>query len=86
VSKNFTWVPLYQELAQKLISWQGRQIELITFLEELRAEGHVITPLNDRGHDGRRFLLQEIDPFTFFGVFNRGIRHEQRMAILGRVR
>src|SRR5690348_3500027 len=82
VTKTFTWVPLYQELAKKLLPWQDQQIELIAFLEELRTEGYVITPLNDRGRDGTRFLLREIDPFTFFGVFNRGIRDEQRRAIL----
>lgn len=26
--------------------------------------------------------MTEIDPFTFFGVFNRGIRTEQRIEIL----
>lgn len=86
MTKTFTWIPLYQELAQQLSRWQDRQTELIAFLEELRAEGHVITPLNDRSRDGSRFLLKEIDPFTFFGVFNRGIRYDQRLAILARIR
>lgn len=86
MNKNFSWIPLYQELAQKLISWQDRQTELITFLEALRSEGYVITPLSDRDQDGARFLIKEIDPFTFFGVFNRGIRHDQRVAILGRIK
>lgn len=84
--KNFSWIPLYQELAQKLIDWQSRQDELILFLEGLRGEGYVITPLSDRDKDGARFLLREIDPFTFFGVFNRGIRQDQRVAILGRIK
>ncbi|MBI2331659.1 MAG: AAA family ATPase, partial [Chloroflexi bacterium] len=48
--------------------------------------GYVITPLNDKNTDGARFLLNEIDPFTFFGVFNRGIRQEQRTAILARMK
>jgi 5-methylcytosine-specific restriction protein B len=86
VSKNFSWIPIYQELAQKLTDWQDRQTELITFLEALRSEGYVITPLNDRNQEGARFLLKEIDPFTFFGVFNRGIRQDQRIAILGRIK
>ena len=71
--QSFTWIPFYQELATKLAGWEKRQAELIAFLESLRAEGYVITPLNDKGQDGARFLLKEIDPFTFFGVFNRRI-------------
>jgi 5-methylcytosine-specific restriction protein B len=86
VAKNFTWIPIYEELAKKLVHWQDKQAELISFLEELRTQGYVITPLNDRDQNGNRFLLKEIDPFTFFGVFNRGIRYEQRLAILARIR
>ena len=83
---SFTWIPFYQELAKKLAGWKKRQGELIAFLETLRTEGYVITPLNDKDNDGARFLLKEIDPFTFFGVFNRGIRYDQRLAILVRMK
>lgn len=81
-AKQFTWIPIYHELAQKLVDWQKRQGDLISFLEKLRSEGMTITPLIDKDEKGERFLLKEIDPFTFFGVFNRGIRQEQRLAIL----
>lgn len=86
MSPNFSWIPIYQELAEKLAGWQDRQTDLIACLETLRTEGYVITPLNDKNTDGARFLLSEIDPFTFFGVFNRGIRQDQRRAILARMK
>lgn len=41
-----------------------------------------ITPLEDQDETGRRFPLAEIDPFTFFGSFNRGIVDETRIRIL----
>ena len=83
---HFTWIPIYQELAKELMKWEKRQEHLISFLEELRAEGFVITPLQDKDADGARFLLREIDPFTFFGVFNRRIGYDQRLAILSRIK
>ncbi len=83
---QFTWIPLYQELAKELQGWENRQEELISFLETLRAEGYVITPLQDKDAEGARFLLREIDPFTFFGVFNRRIGYDQRVAILSRMK
>jgi 5-methylcytosine-specific restriction protein B len=86
ISKQFSWVPIYYELAQKLINWQERQGDLISFLEQLRSQDLKITPLTDKDEKGDRFLLKEIDPFTFFGVFNRGIRQEQRLAILNEVK
>ena len=83
---QFTWIPIYQELADKLAAWENRQEELISFLEELRTQGFVVTPLNDKDGDGARFLLKEIDPFTFFGVFNRRIGYDQRLAILSQMK
>jgi len=76
----------YQELAKELAKWQERQGDLIAFLENLREQEYVITPLKDKDEDGTNFLLKEIDPFTFFGVFNRGIKNEQRIAILGQIK
>lgn len=83
---QFTWIPFYQELAKELINWQKRQNELISFLETLRGDGHVITPLMDKSRTGTRFLLKEIDPFTFFGVFNRRIGYDQKLSILTRIK
>jgi 5-methylcytosine-specific restriction protein B len=83
---QFTWIPIYQELAHQLAGWENRQEELIVFLEKLRAEGHVVTPLQDKDTVGARFLLREIDPFTFFGVFNRRIGYEHRLAILSQMK
>src|SRR6266542_7013621 len=83
---QFTWIPIYQELAKELAGWENRQEELISFLEDLRSEGYVITPLQDKDAEGARFPLREIDPFTFFGVFNRRIGYDQRLAILRRVK
>ena len=84
--RNFTWIPIYQELAGVLAGWENRQEELVTFLEEIRSHGYVVTPLHDRDGDGERILLREIDPFTLFGVFNRRIGFDQRLAILSRIR
>jgi 5-methylcytosine-specific restriction protein B len=79
---TFDWIPFYEEFAGKLALWRNRQSELIAFLEELRAQGLKITPLLDKDDSGKTFLLTEIDPFSFFGVFNRGILQENRIGIL----
>ncbi len=86
MADRFTWVPIYREIANQLLGWQERQRKLIAFLEQLRGQGLKVTPLTDQDDQGARSLLDEIDPFTFFGVFNRGIRNEQRIAILTAIR
>jgi hypothetical protein len=69
LSSQFTWIPFYEEAAHKLLSWEARQPELIAFLDDLRRRDIPVTVLLDRGESGERFLLREIDPFTFFGTF-----------------
>jgi 5-methylcytosine-specific restriction enzyme B len=84
--EHFTWVPFYEEAATLLNSWKGKQKELIAFLERLRADGLKVTPLSDKDAQGSRALLEEIDPFTFLGAFNRGIREDQRLGIIKAVK
>jgi len=79
---TFDWIPFYEELADKLVAFRAKQQDLVQFLEKLRADGLKITPLDDKDDTGRRFPLAEIDPFTFFGSFNRGVVKETRIRIL----
>lgn len=83
---TFTWIPLYKELATRLLDWETRQPELIALLEKIRDDEFVVTPLIDKDAQGSRFLLKEIDPFTFFGTFNRNTRPEHRLGILAAVK
>lgn len=81
VPDNFTWMPFFEELARELLNWRDRQDELISFLEELRTTGLPVTQLTDRDAQGARFLLEEIDPFTFMGVLNRRTTDSSRISI-----
>lgn len=83
---QFTWTALYGELATKLADYQDRQPELISLLEQIREKGFVVTPLKDKDESGNSFLLKEIDPFTFFGSFNRGVKEESRLGILAELK
>ena len=83
---QFTWMPFFQELAKALTDWESRQVELIAYLEGLRNQQLTVSSLMDKDEDGASFLLNEIDPFTFFGVFNRGISFAQRISILKEIK
>ena len=81
-TETFDWIPFFEELADKLVAFRSNQQELLQFLEGLRADGLTITPLGDKDETGRQFPLAEIDPFTFFGSFNRGILYQTQIRIL----
>ena len=85
-SNRFTWTALYSELATKLATYEDRQPELIALLEQVRDKGFVVTPLKDKDSSGNSFRLEEIDPFTFFGSFNRGVKEESRLGILAELK
>ena len=79
---EFTWLPIYAELADKVLGYRDRQDELITLTERLRAKDLPVIATEDQFADGSAGTLREIDPFTFFANFNRSISDENRRAIL----
>lgn len=76
---KFTWVPFYEEFAQKLLSYKdaGKRPELVAKIKELDAEWikFIKSPAKDNDFD-------DIDPFTIFGIFNRSSKVEKRKSII----
>jgi 5-methylcytosine-specific restriction protein B len=81
----FTWRPFYEQLADRLLLWQDRQPDLIEMLAQLRHEGNPVPELKDIAVDGTEIPLAEIDPFTIFALFNRGLTDENRRKLAAAV-
>lgn len=79
---KFTWVAIYKEIAAKLKGYKDRQEELIKILADLQKRGLPTISLTDKNEKGGEIPLKEIDPFTFFANFNRGIKTESRIEII----
>jgi len=63
----YTWVPLFEELADKILEYKNRQIQLINVLKDIGIkEG-----FKDFDVDEMEFSLKEIDPFTFFAFITK---------------
>ena len=73
---QFTWIPYYKELANKMAQFQNNRKQLLNLIYNNRDE-LLAKYLHDQG--GEDDLLVDIDPFTVFGLFNRGIKHENRL-------
>ena len=73
---SFTWIPYYKEFAQRLTQFQKDRKRLLNLIYNNRDE-LLAKYLHDQGGEG--YLLEDIDPFTVFGLFNRGIKHENRI-------
>jgi len=73
---SFTWIPYYKEFAQRLTQFQKDRKRLLNLIYDNRDE-LLAKYLHDQGGEGD--LLEDIDPFTVFGLFNKGIKHENRI-------
>jgi 5-methylcytosine-specific restriction protein B len=78
----FTWIPIYTELAKKILPFRNRQNELISMLKELEAKGLPVVATVDQNDQKKKIPLTTIDPFTFYASFNHGIKTEKRQKIL----
>lgn len=74
---QFTWIPFYKELAQKLLTFRDDRNPLIEWIYST-IDGNLITHLKD-APDGRK--VSDVDPFTVFAIFNRGISDDKRNTI-----
>lgn len=83
---EFTWIKSYKEIAEKLLDYEDKQQELIDILKELKEQGLPMIRLTDRDRNGQDTALKEIDPFTFYSVWNRGIKDQNRIAILNKLK
>lgn len=82
---DFSWVPFYAELADKILGYRSRRQELIAAIFNVAKRSgmpHLFKYLRtDQGHDGAYRDITDIDPFTAFSPFNRGITLDARLKI-----
>ena len=73
----FTWVPFYQEMASKLLAYKDKRIDLLDWIYSNIVTGKP----NTYFHYKNLQKLKDVDPFTIFGLFNRGLKEENRLEI-----
>lgn len=77
----FTWIPIHEETAKRLLEFKDRNHELVAIIRRMHEAGLVAMSIGDRDAQGNEIPLKEIDPFTFLANLNRGIRIENRIAL-----
>ena len=73
---SFTWIPFYRELAQKFLQFKDNRAPLVNWIYD-NLQGY-LNHFKD-GSDGRP--MPDVDPFTVFAIFNRGITEDKRKDI-----
>ncbi len=80
--KRFQWTRFFQAIADELIKYKNNRQALLELLKSISSEIDALKYLSsDTFADGSRGFVKDIDPFTFLGVFNRGIKDSTRINI-----
>lgn len=77
---TFIWSEIYEEFATKLLEYKNDRKNLISKLQNVYEEiGMKLPKMESNGE------ILDIDPFTIFGLFNKGITDDNRKRILGEI-
>lgn len=81
---RFTWIPFYTELAEKLLEYKNNRTDLISFV--FSKDG--LQDFSNYLHlQDKTQKINDIDPFSFMGIFNRGsLSQSNRIIILDRIK
>lgn len=72
---RFKWTGFYEAIANQLVEFEDKRTQLIKIATSL-ADKHSLSYIQ-----GKHQQLDDIDPFTLMGMFNRGQTAENRRAI-----
>ena len=76
----FNWGDIYEEFATKLLEYKNDRKNLISKLQNVYEEIDMKLPKMESNGE-----ILDIDPFTIFGLFNKGITDDNRKRILGEI-
>ena len=77
---TFIWNEIYEEFATKLLEYKNDRKNLISKLQNVYEEIDMKLPKMESNGE-----ILDIDPFTIFGLFNKGITDDNRKRILGEI-
>lgn len=77
IEYKLEWIAFYEEFATRLLEYKDNRIALIQKLQNVFNK--INMPFPKLEEDG---IVEDIDPFTVFGMFNKGITNKKRTQIL----
>jgi 5-methylcytosine-specific restriction protein B len=81
MAEQFKWVSFYMEFATKLLEYKADRVSLIEKLQNVYSGTGMKLPKLEKDN-----VPKDIDPFTTFGLFNKGITDAKRISILGGIK
>lgn len=77
ITGDTSWMPFYMELADKLLSYKNDRVSLLKVLHKVFKDIGTKSPFYEKD-----IPMSDVDPFTIFGCFNKGITNANRIKTL----
>ncbi len=77
----YQWVPFYEALADKLITYSDKRGELFELMKKVASEQPLMKYLHFESEDWWGPRQHQIDPFSVMGVMNRGTTDANRTVL-----
>lgn len=74
---RYSWIGFYSEFANTLLKFKDKKHELLDRIVATYQRLEIKLPTLEHGG-----LPEYIDPFTVFGLFNKGIKDDNRKLII----
>ncbi len=71
------WTAFYQEFANKLLTFKDNRAALIEIIKQVYIDTGIKLPTLEKDNN-----ITDIDPFTVYGLFNKGITNQNRTSII----
>ena len=78
---EFSWTSFYVEFANALLKYKDNRRELLAIIEKVSNDVEILKVHQDVYSNGKVGPLKDICPFTFLGLFNKGLTPRNRNAI-----
>lgn len=77
----YEWVPFYEALADKLLTYQDRRTDLFDLVKKVAIEQPLMKYLHLEREDWWRPRQYQIDPFSVMGIINRSTTNANRTML-----
>jgi 5-methylcytosine-specific restriction protein B len=82
IASEYEWTKFYEAAAKALLPYKENREELLSGIHQIFPRLGMKNPLMEKKPDRTEAPLADICPFTVFGLFNKGIKDENRKLIM----
>ena len=80
-TQEMDWIPFYEELADRLLSYKNDRPQMIQKVRDVYKTLDIDLPKLESDNNN----IPDMDPFTLFGLFNKGLTNENRIRIAAEI-